>query len=244
MDLAGKVALITGGASGIGAAIATAFVEAGATVVIAARNAGRGQAMADRLGCTFVQADLASTADRERLVDTVVAKFERLDVLVNNAATTSGMAPFLEVTEEQYDATMNMNLRGTFFLTQLVARAMVDRGGGSIVNIGSNISMMFEADSSHYMASKGGINSLTFALASELGPHGIRVNTIAPGEVQVERDPVVYQAGPGLERIQRVPLRRPGTPAEVAALAVFLASDASAYISGTVIPIDGGQLAT
>jgi NAD(P)-dependent dehydrogenase (short-subunit alcohol dehydrogenase family) len=113
---------------------------------------------------------------------------------------------------------------------------MVERGGGSTVNIGSHISMMFEADSSHHMASKGGINSLTFALASELGPHGIRVNNIAPGEVQVERDPIAYQSGPGLARIQRVPLRRPGKPAEVAALAVFLASDASAYISGTVIP--------
>jgi NAD(P)-dependent dehydrogenase (short-subunit alcohol dehydrogenase family) len=244
MDLAGKVALITGGASGIGAAIAMAFAEANAKVVIAARDAGRGEAMADRLGCTFIQADLAASPDRQRLVDTIVSRFERIDVLVNNAATTSGMAPFLEVTEEQYDATMNMNLRGTFFLTQLVARSMVERGGGSIVNIGSNISMMFEPDSSHYIASKGGINSLTFALAAELGPHGIRVNTIAPGEVQVERDPVVYQSGPGKERIQRVPLRRPGTPAEVAKLAVFLASDASAYISGTVIPIDGGQLAT
>ena len=244
MELTGKVALITGGASGIGAAIATAFVDAGASVVIAARDADRGQAMADLLGCAFVPADLTSASDRDRLVDDVLRRFEGLDVLVNNAATTSGMAPFLEVTEAQFDATLDMNLRGTFFLTQRVARAMVERGGGSIVNIGSNISMMFEADSSHYMASKGAINSLTLALASELGPHGIRVNTIAPGEVQVERDPLVYESGPGRDRIQRVPLRRPGTPAEVAALAVYLASDASSYISGAIIPIDGGQLAT
>lgn len=244
MDLADKVALITGGASGIGAGIATAFVEAGAEVVIAARDADRGEAMAGRLGCTFVRADIASASDRSRLLDVVLLRFGRLDVLVNCAATMSGMAPFLEITEEQYDAILDVNLRGTFFLTQLAARAMVAAGRGSIVNIGSNISMMAEADSSHYMASKGGINSLTFALASELGPHGIRINTIAPGEIRVERDPDLYESGPARERIQRVPLRRPGTPADVAQLAVFLASDASAYISGTVTPIDGGQLAT
>lgn len=244
MDLNDKVAIITGGASGIGAGIATAFVEAGAQVVIAARDADRGAAMAGRLGCTYIRADIASSSDRSQLVDEVLRQFGRVDVLVNCAATMSGMAPFLEITEQQYDDILDVNLRGTFFLTQLVARAMVAAGGGSIVNIGSNISMMAEADSSHYMASKGGINSLTFALASELGPHGIRINTIAPGEVQVDRDPTVYQSGPGQERISRVPLRRPGIPAEVAQLAVFLASDASAYISGTVIPIDGGQLAT
>jgi NAD(P)-dependent dehydrogenase (short-subunit alcohol dehydrogenase family) len=244
MDLTGKVALITGGASGIGAAIASAFVEAGADVVLAARDVDRGEAMAARLGCTFVPTDIASTSDRARVVEEVLGRFGRLDILVNCAATMSGMAPFLEITEEQYDAILDVNLRGTFFLTQLVARAMVEAGRGSVINIGSNISMMAETDSSHYMASKGGINSFTFALASELGPHGIRINTIAPGEVQVERDPMLYESGPARDRISRVPLRRPGIPAEVGQLAVFLASDASAYISGTVIPIDGGQLAT
>jgi NAD(P)-dependent dehydrogenase (short-subunit alcohol dehydrogenase family) len=121
---------------------------------------------------------------------------------------------------------------------------MIAQGGGSIVNIGSNISLMAERDTSHYMASKGAINSLTIALADDLGPFGIRVNTIAPGEIQVGRDPAVYLDGPGRERIGRVPLRRPGTPAEIGALAVFLASDESAYISGTIIPVDGGQLIT
>jgi NAD(P)-dependent dehydrogenase (short-subunit alcohol dehydrogenase family) len=244
MELEDKVALITGGASGIGAGIAAAFVEAGADVVLAARGVDRGQATAGRLGCTFIRADIASSSDRSRLVDDVLRQFGRFDVLVNCAATMSGMAPFLEVTEQQYDDILDVNLRGTFFLTQLVARAMVAAGRGSIINIGSNISMMFEPDSSHYMASKGGINSLTFALASELGPHGIRVNTIAPGEIRVERDPDLYESGPARERIMRIPLRRPGVPADVAKLAVFLASDASDYISGTVIPIDGGQLAT
>ena len=242
-ELAGKVAIVTGGATGIGAGIAAAFVAAGAQVVLAARDAERGvlaransavsswRRISPRPGCR---------APRGRGRD----RFGRVDALVNNAATTTGMGPFLAVTEAQFDAMFDVNVRGTFFLTQRVARAMIDGGGGSIVNIGSNISLMFEADSSHYMASKGALNSLTYALASELGPHGIRVNTIAPGEVQVERDPEVYRSGPGRERIARVPLRRPGTPAEIAQLAVFLASDASAYISGTIIPIDGGQLAT
>ena len=242
--LAGKVAIVTGGATGIGAGIAAAFVAAGARVVLAARDAERGVLAAREMGCEFVATDITSAEDRERLVAEVVTRFGRVDALINNAATTTGMDPFLEVTEAQFDSMFDVNVRGTFFLTQRVARAMIDTGGGSIVNIGSNISLMFEADSSHYMASKGALNSLTYALASELGPHGIRVNTIAPGEVQVERDPEVYRSGPGRERIARVPLRRPGTPAEIAQLAVFLASDASAYISGTIIPIDGGQLAT
>ncbi len=244
MELADKVALITGGTAGIGAGIAVAFVEAGAQVVLAARDAARGAAAADRLGCLFLPLDLTSARDRDRVVDEILARFGRLDVLVNNAATTTHMGPFLDVTEEDFDAHLDVNLRGTFFLTQRVVRAMAARGHGSIINIGSNISMMAEADSSAYMASKGALNSLTFALASELGPSGIRVNTIAPGEIQVERDRDVYRSGPGRERIRRVPLRRPGTPHDVAMLAVFLASDASDYISGTVIPIDGGQLAT
>jgi NAD(P)-dependent dehydrogenase (short-subunit alcohol dehydrogenase family) len=244
MDLTKKVAIITGGATGIGAGIAAAFVDADAQVVLASRDVERGEAAARALGCAFVPTDITSAEDIDRLVEDVLGRFGRLDVLVNNAAMTSGMGPFLEVTANAYDAMLEVNLRGTFFLTQRVARVMIAQGSGSIVNIGSNISLMAEADSAHYSASKGGINSLTFALASELGPHGIRVNTIAPGEIQVDRDPDVYRSGPGKERISRVPLRRPGTPHEVGLLAVFLASDAAAYISGTVIPIDGGQLAT
>lgn len=244
MDLTDKVTIVTGGATGIGAGIVAAFVEAGAQVVLASRDVGRGTAAAGELGCIFVPTDITASADISRLVEDVVGRFGRIDVLVNNAATTSHMGPFLEVTEDDFDAILDVNLRGTFFLTQRVARAMIAQGHGSIVNIGSNISLMYEPDSAHYMASKGAINSLTVALAGELGPHGIRVNTIAPGEVQVDRQADIYESGPGLERISRVPLRRPGTPRDVAQLAVFLASDASAYISGTIIPVDGGQLTT
>ena len=244
MRLADRVAIVTGGATGIGAGIATALIAAGATVVLAARDADRGAAAARALGCTFVRADITSGDDIEDLVSGVLEKFGRIDILVNNAATTTGLGPFLEVTEAGFDAVFDVNVRGTFFLTQRVARAMIAQGRGSIVNIGSNISLMAERDTSHYMASKGAINSLTIALADDLGPFGIRVNTIAPGEIQVGRDPTVYLDGPGRERIGRVPLRRPGTPGEIGDLAVFLASDESAYISGTVIPVDGGQLAT
>jgi NAD(P)-dependent dehydrogenase (short-subunit alcohol dehydrogenase family) len=244
LDLSDKVAIITGGATGIGAGIARAFVDAGAQVVLASRDVERGTAAARDLGCTFVPADIASAADIDRLVEDVLRRFGRLDVLVNNAATTSNMGPFLEVSEDRFDGMLDVNLRGTFFLTQRVARAMIAQGSGSIVNISSNISLMYEPDSSHYMASKGALNSLTVALAGELGPHGIRVNAIAPGEIQVERAADAYMSGPGLERISRVPLRRPGTPRDVGLLAVFLASDASGYISGTIIPVDGGQLAT
>lgn len=244
MVLVDRVAIVTGGATGIGRAIATALIAAGATVVLASRDAQRGDRVAGELGCTFMQTDLTDLADIARLVNGVVERFGGIDVLVNNAATTSDVGPFLDVTPDQFDAVLDVNLRGTFFLTQHVARVMTGRGRGSIVNIGSNISLMAELDTSHYMASKGALNSLTLALATELGPSGIRVNTIAPGEIQVDRDPEVYLAGPGRERLSRVPLRRAGAPQDVAALSVFLASDASDYISGTVIPVDGGQLAT
>jgi NAD(P)-dependent dehydrogenase (short-subunit alcohol dehydrogenase family) len=244
LDLIDKVAIITGGATGIGAGIATVFAELGASIVLAARDADRGATVAARLGGTFIQADIASSTDIDRLAARTLDHFGRIDVLVNNAATTTGMGPYVDLTEADYDTMLDVNLRGTFFLTQRVARAMIDQRTGSIVMIGSNISLMSEPDASHYMASKGALNSLTYALASELGPHGIRVNTIAPGEIDVERDPDVYVTGPGRERIERVPLRRPGTPRDVALLAAFLASDASAYISGAIIPVDGGQLAT
>lgn len=243
-QLDGRVAIVTGGATGIGNGIAAALIAAGATVVLAARDAARGEEAARTLGCSFERTDITSADDIERLVTAVVGRLGRIDVLVNNAATTWGFGPFLEVTGAGFDSVFDVNVRGTFFVTQRVAREMIARGAGSIVNIGSNISMMAERDTSHYMASKGALNSLTFALADELGPHGIRVNTIAPGEIQVGRDPAVYLAGAGRARIDRVPLRRPGTPAEIGDLAVFLASDASGYITGTVIPVDGGQLAT
>jgi NAD(P)-dependent dehydrogenase (short-subunit alcohol dehydrogenase family) len=244
MSLHDRVAIVSGGATGIGSAISRALVAEGAAVVIASRDADRGSAVARDLGCTFVRTDLRSLDEVTRLVELVDGRFGRIDVLVNNAATTVEMGPFLTVTAEAFDAVVDVNLRGTFFLTQHVARVMVSRGRGSIINIGSNISMMAELDSSQYTASKGALNSLTLALANELGPHGVRVNTIAPGEIQVGRDPDVYLAGPGRERLSRVPLRRAGTPQDVSALAVFLASDSSNYISGTIIPVDGGQLAT
>ncbi len=244
MRLEGKVTIVTGGATGIGAGICEAFVGEGAKVVIASRDRQRGKAAAARLGCEFEATDITVQDDIDRLVEGVISRHGGIDVLVNNAGVTSSHNPFLDVTREQFAEVMSVNLEGAFFVAQAVARAMVARGGGSIINIGSNISMMAEEDTAHYMASKGGINSLTFAMASELGPLGVRVNTIAPGEIQVETATDVYTSPAGRERLTRLPLRRPGSPSDIAALAVFLASDESAYLSGTVIPVDGGQLAT
>jgi len=243
MRLQDRVAIITGGATGIGEGIAGAFVAEGAQVVIASRSADVGRAAADRLGAIYVQTDISRVESSDALVAEVLSRHGRIDVLVNNAGVIGYRNAFLELTEAEYDAVVDVNLRGTFFLSQRVARAMVEQRAGSIIHIGSNISLMAEENAAHYMASKGGINSLTLAMAHELGPYGIRVNTIAPGEILVEAAREFYASEASRQRIERVPLRRIGHPADVAGLAVFLASGESEYLTGAIIPVDGGQLA-
>lgn len=243
MRLRDKVAIVTGGATGIGEGISEAFAADGASVIIASRNADRGEAVARRLGALYVQTDIADVKSVDRLVSEVLSRQGRIDVLVNNAGIIGYRNAFLEVTESEYDTVVNVNLRGTFFMSQRVARVMVKQKAGSIIHISSNISLMAEDDAAHYMASKGGINSLTLAMANELGPYGIRVNAIAPGEILVEAARAFYESDASKQRIGKLPLRRIGMPKDVAGLAVFLASSESDYLTGTIIPVDGGQLA-
>lgn len=243
--LAGKVAVVTGGGTGIGAGIAAACVAAGAAVVIAPHaNVERGERVAAGLreqgGQVLVRpCDVRDPAQVTALVAAAVETFGRIDVMVNNAGITEPR-PLLDLTPEDWDKTLGVNLRGAFLCTQAAARAMIAQGtGGSVINLSSVHGFGGAPDHAHYEASKGGINQLTRACAVELGPLGIRVNAIAPGVIEVERyagfadyDPAAWG--------RRLPAGRVGYPDDIGPLAVFLASDGASYITGQTILVDGG----
>lgn len=243
--LAGKVAIITGGGTGIGAGIAAAYVAAGAAVAIAPHaNVERGERIAaelrERGGRVLVRpCDVRDPAQVTALAESALAEFGRIDVMVNNAGITEPR-PLLEMTPEEWDKTLGVNLRGAFLCTQAAARAMAAQGtGGCVINLSSVHGFGGAPDHAHYESSKGGINQLTKACAVELGPLGIRVNAIAPGVIEVERyagfadyDPAVWGS--------RLPAGRVGYPDDIGPLAVFLASDGASYITGQTILVDGG----
>jgi NAD(P)-dependent dehydrogenase (short-subunit alcohol dehydrogenase family) len=249
IDLSGKVTLVTGGATGIGAGVVRLFAEAGSAVFFSyTSNAAGAEALADELRKAghrvgAARADLAKTEDAARLVAACEAALGPIDHLVNVAGITDPHA-FLEVTPEIWDKTLNINLRGMYFVSQHAARSMVARKaqGCSIVMMSSVHGKVSSHDHSHYEASKGGINMMTQALAIELGGHGIRVNCVAPGAIEVERYAHMERYDP--ERWGRaIPLGRVGLPADIAPLCLFLCSPGAAYISGETIYVDGGLTA-
>lgn len=244
--LAGNVAIITGGGTGIGAGIAAAYVAAGAAVVIAPHaNVERGERIAAGLreqgGRVLVRAcDVRDPAQVTALIAATREAFGRIDIMVNNAGITDPI-PLLDLRPEDWDKTLGINLRGAFLCTQAAARAMIDQGsGGCVINLSSIHGFGGAPEHAHYEASKGGINQLTRACAVELGPRGIRVNAIAPGVVEVERyddyadyDPAAWG--------RVLPVGRVGHPGDIAPLAVFLASEGAAFITGQTILADGGH---
>jgi NAD(P)-dependent dehydrogenase (short-subunit alcohol dehydrogenase family) len=249
--LENKVCVVTGAARGIGKAIARRFVSDGARVVIADVDEETGIRTVDELGVIgavrFVHCDVGDAAAVANLVDAAMAGFGEIDVLVNNAAVLAAV-DFLALTEADFDRVIRVNLKGAFLCGQAVARRMVERvkaGGspGTIVNLSSVNAVFAIANQVPYSVSKGGINQLTKVMALALSPWGIRVNAIGPGSINTEML-ASTMANPDARRriLSRTPLGRIGEPAEIAAVAAFLASDEASYITGQTIYADGGRL--
>jgi len=246
MRLKGKTALVTGGARGIGKAVAERFLREGAKVAIADMDAyaiDEAAAELSAAGETIgIAGDVGRAADASRLVEQTVARWGTIDIVVNNAGICSP-SPFLELTEDDWDRHMSVNLKGTFLVGQRAAREMVDRGvAGAIVNMSSVNGLAAEADQAHYNASKGGINLLTMSMALELAPRGIRVNALCPGFVETRLTrPLIDDPAAIAPYLRTIPMGRVGTPDDIAAAALFLASDDSRYMTGHCMVVDGGQ---
>jgi 2-deoxy-D-gluconate 3-dehydrogenase len=242
-DLTGRVAIVTGGNGGIGLGIAEGLVEAGASVVLAGRNARKGEEAVQRLGAraAFVAADVARKPDCERLVAEVVARFGRLDILVNNAGTSVRKPP-QDYTEAEWHQVLDTNLTGAFLLCQAAYPHFVRAGGGKIINIASLNAILGAPHNVPYAASKGGIAAMTRGLATAWAGENIQVNAILPGWIETEMTAGAKAHVPGLAEsvVTRTPAGRWGQPRDLAGLAVFLAAPASDWITGTAIPADGG----
>ncbi|RIJ34004.1 3-oxoacyl-[acyl-carrier-protein] reductase [Pontibacter oryzae] len=244
--LEGKVALITGASKGIGRAIAQQFVEMGAQVAFTyLSSVEKGQQLEQELAAgggkvKGYRSDASDYAQAEQLVEDVVKEFGKIDVVVNNAGITrDGL--LMRMNEEQWDAVMNVNLKSVFAVTKAATKHMMRAKSGSIINITSVVGIKGNAGQANYAASKAGIIGFTKSVALELGSRNIRCNAIAPGFIETEMTGELDQKVVDEWR-KAIPLRRGGTPEDVAKAAVFLASDDSAYISGQVLQVDGGML--
>jgi len=245
MRLKGKVAIVTGAAQGIGFSIAELFVEEGALVYLADVNAEAAVAAAKALGAAAfaMTCDVSKRAECEALVSEVVGEQGQLDILVNNAGILR-TGDVLEISEEDFDAVLGVNLKGAFFLSQVAGKIMVaQENGGSIINMSSVNALLTIPNILPYNVSKGGLNQLTRVMAVSLAQRGVRVNGIGPGSIATEMLEKVMEDDAARQAIlSRTPMGRTGSPHEIAKVAVFLASDDSSYITGQIIYADGGRL--
>lgn len=252
MQLAGKVALITGAASGIGRATALLFAREGTAIAVADVKTDDGQRVADEIiesgGQAFFEPmDVTRTADCRRLVERAIRKFGRIDILFNNAGIIR-RATVLDLSEEDWDRVMAVNVKSIYLLSREVIPHMQKAGGGTIINTSSGWGLAGGAKATVYCASKGAVVLLTKAMAIDHGPQNIRVNCICPGDTDTEMlgeeaQQLGVQSSRFLADSAKRPLGRVGTPAEIAQAALYLASDASSFVTGTALVVDGGGLA-
>jgi NAD(P)-dependent dehydrogenase (short-subunit alcohol dehydrogenase family) len=245
--MSGKVALVAGASKGIGAATAEEFAAAGAAVVLAARDVAALRAVADGIEARggralAVGTDVTDPASVRRLVEQTVETFGRLDAAFNNASAGPWPAPLADIDPGEFDLGIATNIRGTFLGMKYQIPAMLETGGGAIVNMASIAGLNGTANLAAYVAGKAGIIGLTKVAALDYADQGIRVNVVAPGPILTYH---LKNAGPQAQRLagQSTPMRRVGSTAEVAQAVLWLCSDQSSFITGTVLPIDGGQAA-
>jgi NAD(P)-dependent dehydrogenase (short-subunit alcohol dehydrogenase family) len=235
-----KVAVVTGGNRGLGEAYARALGEAGARVAIAARDEGLTASVADALGALGVRTDVSDAGSVQAMLETVTAELGPVDVLVNNAGVCYHR-PALEVPEHEWRSVWDVNVDGVWHCCRSVGAQMVERGSGAIINVGSISAEIVNRPQWQpaYNASKAAVHQLTKSLAAEWAPHGVRVNALAPGYVKTEMAPV---DDPRFRPrwIEDAPMQRAATPEEIAPSVVYLASDASSFMTGSVLVIDGG----
>lgn len=244
-DLTGKVAIVTGASRGLGQYFGRALAGAGADLVITSRTLDAlapFQREIEQMGrrALPVVLDVRKQDSINAMVTTAVDHYGKIDILVNNAGLNI-RKPAVEITWEDWNTVLDTNLRGSFFVAQAVARTMIARGYGRIVNIGSVTSVFGYAGITPYCASRGGVKQMTMSLADDWGAHGITVNCLAPGWFRTEQNAVLYENAEWLAYLNdRIPLGRPGKPNDLDGAVVFLASDASAYMTGQTLLIDGG----
>lgn len=246
--LEGRVVVITGGAQGIGEACARRLVQDGAAVALWDLADTAGQALADELTrdggqALYQRCNVAVKAEVDAALAATLAHFGRLHGLVNNAGIFKA-APFLDITEADWDAVLDVNLKGSFLVGQAVARELVKTGGGAIVNMSSVNGTLAIPSIASYNASKGAINQLTRVMALALADQGVRVNAVAPGTIATElaRSAVLTSDEARLRILSRTPMKRLGEPHEIADVVAFLLSDAASYMTGEIVVVDGGRM--
>jgi NAD(P)-dependent dehydrogenase (short-subunit alcohol dehydrogenase family) len=244
-DLTGRVAIVTGASRGLGQTFARALARAGADLVVTSRRVeslAPFQREVEALGrrAVAIELDVRSEDSIRSMVRDAAAAYPHLDILVNNAGCNV-RKPAVDVTWDDWNLILDTNLRGAFFVAQHVAKQMMPRGRGRIINIGSLTSVMGSAGLGPYGASRGGIRQLTMSLADDWGPHGITVNCLAPGWFKTDQNKVMYEDPEWVAYlVDRIPARRPGKPSDLEGPIVFLASDASEYVTGQTLLVDGG----